>query len=263
MQLNRSSSEFRILGIPISLLDLDAVINQMEGWIAQRDGSPHYIVCADSRLVMECRRDPLLMKAVESADLVLPDGMPLVWLARIRGRKQENRITGSDILLNFCKRAQRMGYTNFFYGGAQEVPAKLAQRLQEKLPGLQVVGTHSPPFRLLTPDENQDVSMMIEKASPDVLWIGLQCPKQEKWIYKRKDQLSVPVVVCIGAAFDFCSGTIRRAPDWMQRYGLEWLHRLLQEPSRLWYRYLVLGPRFVILNLAELIRLRMGFTKKK
>jgi len=261
-QVDRPSKSFRVLGIPISLVDLDAALSQIEHWITQREGRPHYVVCADSHVVMECRRDPLLMRAVESAGLVLADGMPLVWLARMRGHSQKDRVTGSDVLLNFCELAQQRGYTSFFYGGAKGVPEKLAQRLKEHFPGLRIVGTYSPPFRPLTPDEDRNVRTMIESAAPDILWIGLQCPKQEKWIYRRKDELPVPVSVCIGAAFDFCSGRIRRAPKWMQRWGLEWLHRLLREPRRLWYRYLVLGPQFVLLNSREILRVKMGLDKR-
>lgn len=247
-----------MLGVPIDLVDLHTVLDRMERWIAQRGEGFRYVVCADSRVVMECRRNPSLKRAVESADLVLPDGMPLVWLARARGLSQKDRVTGSDVLLGFCERAQRKGYTSFFYGGVPGVAEELTRRLKETFPGLKVVGTTSPPFRPLTPNEDHNVKMMIQATAPDVVWVGLSSPKQEAWTYERQDKLGVPVAVCIGAAFDFCSGRVRRAPEWMQRWGLEWLHRLIHNPRRLWYRYLVLGPQFVLLSLREVLKMRVS-----
>ena len=179
--------------------------------------------------------------------------MPLVWLARLRGYSQRARVTAYDILVGLTERCQRNGTSCFFYGGAQGVPERLAERLKDRFPGLKVVGTYSPPFRPLTEEEAREVNRTIESARPDVLWVGLGCPKQEIWIRERVRQLNVPVAVTIGAAFDFSAGTVRRAPRWMQEHGLEWLHRLIQEPRRLWFRYLVLGPWFVVLSLAEVL----------
>jgi N-acetylglucosaminyldiphosphoundecaprenol N-acetyl-beta-D-mannosaminyltransferase len=261
-----ADGRFRVLGIPVDLVDLESALDRIEAWIRQNDGRLRYVVCAESRLVMECHRNVTLREAVQAADLIVPDGMPLVWLARLRGHSQPARVTAYDLLVGLSERCQRNGTSCFFYGGAPGVPERVAERLKGRFPGLKVAGTHSPPFRALTAEEAKEVHRMIVRARPDVLWVGLGCPKQEIWVRERVGQLSVPVAVTIGAAFDFCAGTVRRAPRWMQDHGLEWLYRLIQEPRRLWSRYLVLGPRFVVLSLAEVLaeKLRsVGFRRSR
>jgi len=252
-----ATRRFDVLGVPVDLVDLEGAVDRIEGWIQARDGRLRYAVCAESRLIMECRRDPRLNEAVMQADLVVADGMPLVWLARLRGYGQRERVTAYDLLLGVSERSARRGYSCYFYGGRPGVPELVAQRLSECFPGLKVAGTMSPPFRPLTELEASEVNRTIEATRPDVLWVGLGCPKQEPWARACVGKLSVPVAITIGAAFDFYAGTVARAPVWMQRSGLEWLHRLFQEPRRLWRRYLWLGPQFVVLALLEVFRERV------
>lgn len=162
-----------------------------------------------------------------------------------------DRVYGPDLMLALCERSLEKGYRHFFYGGAPGVPERLAERLGARFPGLRVVGTFSPPFRPLTLEEDEKVVRMINGASPDILWVGLGAPKQERWMAEHRDRLRVPVMIGVGAAFDFYAGVKRQAPRWMQRAGLEWLFRLCQEPRRLWRRYLLNIPRFLCLVAAQ------------
>jgi len=179
-------------------------------------------------------------------DLVVPDGMPLVWLGRRRGHHLPRRVYGPDLMLEFCEKTAGRGYRHFFYGGEPDVPERLADSLKRRFPTMEVCGTFSPPFRSLGPEEDQEIVTMISRAAPDVLWVGLGTPKQERWMHEHRDKLHVPVLVSVGAAFDLLSGRRNQAPRWMREHGLEWLFRLLQEPRRLWRRYLIDGTRFVV-----------------
>ena len=171
--------------------------------------------------------------------------MPLVWLSRARGFGYVNRVYGPDLMLALCERSLSKGYRHFLYGGAPGVPEKLAENLKRRFPGLDVVGTYSPPFRPLTHEEDERVVRMINEAGPDIVWVGLSTPKQERWMAGHIGRLEAPVLIGVGAAFDFHSGVKRQAPRWMQRSGLEWLFRLLTEPRRLWRRYLIYNSLFV------------------
>jgi N-acetylglucosaminyldiphosphoundecaprenol N-acetyl-beta-D-mannosaminyltransferase len=159
-------------------------------------------------------------------------------------------------MLKFCEIAACKGYKQFFYGGAVGVPQKLQEALTERFPGLQVVGAYSPPFRPLTPEEDQNVVRMINESGADVVWVGLGAPKQEWWMAKHLGQITAPVMVGVGAAFDFHTGRVRQAPPWMQERGLEWLYRLYREPRRLWKRYLMSNSLFVWYLLLEKIGLK-------
>jgi len=159
-------------------------------------------------------------------------------------------------MLALCEHSVSAGYCHFFYGGAAGVPEQLAAMLQKRFPGLQVVGTYSPPFRSLTPKEDEQIVRMINEAEPDIVWVGLSTPKQERWMAEHVGRLVAPVLIGVGAAFDFLSGRKRQAPRWMQRAGLEWLFRLLSEPRRLWRRYLVNNPLFIILVLLQMAGVR-------
>jgi len=236
-----------ILGVGISAIQMDDAISKMEEWIEKNE--PHYVCVCPVSTIMECQRDERLRDIVNSAGLATPDGMPLVWLSKLNGYPQTERVYGPDLMLAFCRVAQEKGYSNFFYGGANGVPEKLVQNLRKKFPRLKVAGTYLPPFRSLTQEEDQAVIEMINKVSPDVIWVGISTPKQDKWMADHLGSVAAPVMVGVGAAFNFFSGEVKQAPKWMQKSGLEWLFRLSQEPGRLWYRYLVYNPLFV-LNLA-------------
>jgi N-acetylglucosaminyldiphosphoundecaprenol N-acetyl-beta-D-mannosaminyltransferase len=180
--------------------------------------------------------------------MVLPDGAPVVWISRLRGERKIRRVCGPDFILKLAERSTSLGWRHFFYGGAASVADELARRLQERYSGLIVAGVETPPFRDLTEQELAAAMQRIQHASPSIIWIGLGCPKQEIWMHQNAYKLP-GVMIGVGAAFDFHSGRIKRAPKWMRTFGLEWLHRLLSEPRRLWRRYLYLAPRFIVLNI--------------
>ena len=182
--------------------------------------------------------------------------MPLVWLGRLRGFPLKRRVYGPELMLEFCRATVRKGYRHFFYGGTPGVADELAAKLARQFPGLQVVGVFSPPFRPLTPDEDAQVARRIRDAQPDVLWVGLSTPKQERWMYEHRESVEAPVMVGVGAAFDLNTGRLRQAPRWMREHGLEWLWRLLMEPRRLWRRYLLGGAEFVWWVVLEFVGLK-------
>jgi N-acetylglucosaminyldiphosphoundecaprenol N-acetyl-beta-D-mannosaminyltransferase len=195
---------------------------------------------------MESQRDPELLAIHNASGLTTPDGMPLVWAGRRAGMAHMRRVYGPDLMLAVCKLAAERGWSSYFYGAADGVPELLAQRLADRFPGLKVAGTLSPPFRPLTPEEDAEVVERINAAAPDLLWVGLSTPKQERWMAAYLGRLRVPVMVGVGAAFDMHAGLLPQAPGWMQASGLEWLYRLYREPRRLWRRYLRNNPRFVL-----------------
>jgi N-acetylglucosaminyldiphosphoundecaprenol N-acetyl-beta-D-mannosaminyltransferase len=248
-------TKFPVLGIKIDAVQIPDVIQEMRQWIAQR-GSCRYIAVTGMHGVMEAQHDPLFRSSVASADLVVPDGMPLVWIGRLRGHALERRVYGPELQLRFCQETAASGCRHYFYGGAPGVPEQLVAALVNSCPGIEIAGTFSPPFEAVTAQQDAAIVQAINRANPDVLWVGLGTPKQETWMREHRELLRVPVIVGVGAAFDFLSRRKKQAPRWMQEHGLEWLFRLLQEPRRLWRRYLVNGPQFIFLVLLELLGLR-------
>ncbi len=240
-----------ILSVSVSAINMAQALATIDSWVQAR--SPHYVCVAPAHSVMECVNHPELLTYFNSSGLTTPDGMPIVWLLRARGFKHVERVYGPDLMQAICAHGLERGYRHYFYGGAEGIPERLAQRLQERFPGLQVVGTYSPPFRALTPEEDEAAVRRIQAARPDVVWVGISSPKQEAWMYAHVEQLGVPALIGVGAAFDFLSGAKRQAPRWIQRSGFEWLFRLACEPRRLWKRY-IQYPRFAALAMIDLIR---------
>src|SRR3984957_13635863 len=188
--------------------------------------------------VSEAQRDPAFKTALATADLIVPDGMPLVWLGRLRGFKSmKRRVYGPELMETFCRQTGNK-YRHFFYGGAPGEADMLANVERERH-GIQVAGTYCPPFRRLTQDEETTIQSILEEAAPDVLWIGLSTPKQETWMYEHRDKISFPVMLGVGAAFDLNTGRLKQAPVWMRENGMEWLFRLFAETKRLWECYIV------------------------
>lgn len=243
-----------ILGVGISAMTMPQAVNQVAQWIDSR--TCHYISVCTVHTVMECRRDEHVRRAVNAAGLATPDGMPLVWLSRWWGRCPVTRVYGPDLMLALCHLSVERGYSHYFYGGAAGIPELLAENLEQRFPGLKVAGAYSPPFRPLTPAEESQIITQINQTTPDIIWVGLGTPKQDLWMAAHRDQLTAPVLIGVGAAFDFHTGRIPQAPRWMQQNGLEWLFRLWQEPRRLWYRYLVYNPLFIALVLAQMLGIR-------
>src|SRR5438552_4027506 len=248
---------FEVLGVAISAVQTQDVVARMEEWI--HDGSRcHTVAPTSMHGIVEAQRDTSFKKILNSTDAVVPDGMPLVWLGRRSGLHLPRRVYGPDLLLEFCKTTAGRGYRHFFYGGEPGVPERLAESLKRRFPAVEVCGTFSPPFRPLNSEEENGIFNLISSAGPDVLWVGLGTPKQERWMHEHRDRLHVPVVVSVGAAFDLLSGRRYQAPRWMREHGLEWLFRLLQEPRRLWRRYLVYGARFLVYLAVDSLR-QKGF----
>ncbi|MCS7067203.1 MAG: WecB/TagA/CpsF family glycosyltransferase [Meiothermus sp.] len=243
-----------VLGVGISAINIPMALEALEDFIQRKHRT--YVCITGVHGVMESQADPELRKIHNQAGLVTPDGMPMVWLSRLAGHKHVDRVYGPDLMLAVCQASLHKGYRHFFYGGHEGVPELLRDRLQERFPGLQVVGTYSPPFRPLTPEEDAAIVAQINEARPDIVWVGLSTPKQERWMATHLGKIEAPVMIGVGAAFDFHAGLKPQAPRWMQRSGLEWLFRMLSEPRRLARRYLQNNPKFVMAVLMQMLGLR-------
>ena len=238
-----------ILGVGISAITMPQALEQIAAWI--ETGARQYVCACTVHTVMECQRDERMRQAVNRAGLAVPDGMPLVWLGRRQSKLAVSRVYGPDLMLALGQLSVERGYSHFFYGGAAGVAELLAHNLQARFPGLVVAGTCSPPFRPLTSEEEAHFVRQINQAQPDIVWVGLGTPKQDLWMAAHRAELTAPLLIGVGAAFDFHTGRLPQAPPWMQQAGLEWLFRLWQEPRRLWYRYLVYNPLFLFLILLQ------------
>lgn len=241
-----------VLSVGVSAITMDDAVATLERWIEER--RREYVCVTGVHGVMECRSDPSLRKIHDEAGMVAPDGMPLVYFLRLVGKKRTQRVYGPDLMRAMTTLSAKRGYRQFYYGGDVGLAEKLKEALVRTASGLQVVGTFSPPFRALTPEEDRAIVDMINAVRPDIVWVGLSTPKQERWMAAHRGQIEAPVMIGVGAAFDFLAGTKRQAPLWMQRHGLEWLFRLCAEPRRLWRRYAYIVPGFSCLAAGELLR---------
>lgn len=244
---------FRVLGVAVDAVQIPDVVAQMERWISAPI-TCHFVAVTGMHGISESHREDSFKEVLNAADLVVPDGMPLVWLGRYHGYALKRRVYGPELMQSFCETTSAR-YRHFFYGGTPSVSTLLGQRLHDQY-GINIAGSYSPPFGPLSKQDDEQVTALINETHPDVLWVGLSTPKQERWIYEHRYKLTVPVVLGVGAAFDFNSGSVRQAPRWMRERGLEWLFRLLLEPRRLWRRYLIRGPEFVWNVTAELLSIR-------
>lgn len=254
-RMNGAASTDRadVLGVMVSAIAPEQATATIEAWI--RDRTPQYVCITGVHGVMESRRDPSLRAIHNQAGMVTPDGMPLVWMAQRLGFPGTRRVYGPDLMRTMAAISAREGYRNFFYGGGEGTADRLKAALTRAHPGLQVVGTLSPPFRALTAAEDALIVSQINASRPDIVWVGLSTPKQERWMAAHRHLLECPVLVGVGAAFDFLSGGKRQAPPWMQRSGLEWLFRMASEPRRLAGRYLRNNPAFICHALRQLAAL--------
>jgi N-acetylglucosaminyldiphosphoundecaprenol N-acetyl-beta-D-mannosaminyltransferase len=246
-----ASARVPILGVSVSAIDLEGALSSIDGWIATR--TPAYVCVSGVHGVMESQRDEALREIHNAAGLVTPDGMPLVWVSRLKGHPHVERVYGPDLMLAMCERSLESGFRHFLYGGTPEIVELLARRLRQRFPRLEIAGTLSPPFRPMSAEEDALAVEQIREARPDIVWVGLSTPKQERWMAEHVGRCGSAVLVGVGAAFDFHAGVKRQAPKWMQRSGLEWLFRLSTEPRRLARRYLVNNPAFVYRIVSELI----------
>jgi N-acetylglucosaminyldiphosphoundecaprenol N-acetyl-beta-D-mannosaminyltransferase len=230
--------------VPLAVSDYAEVIDWMQAVIDV--GARAYVTAAAVNLVMSAREDAAAREALLGATLAVPDGQPLVWALRALGHPTATRVYGPDLMLRFCAHAAQRAIPMYLYGG--RTPAALAlleRRLSERFPGLRLVGGYSPPFRELTDAEEERVRAAIDASGAAVVWVGTGQPKQEKWMARMRPHLAAPLLVGVGAAFDFHAGLVPQAPPWMQRNGLEWVYRLAREPRRLWRRYARYNPRFL------------------
>ena len=233
-----------VLGVPLAVTDYDRTLDWIDAAVALE--AREYLCVAAVHTVMESREDAALRAAVDDAAFTVPDGQPLVWALKALGHEIDARVYGPELMDRACARGARSGQRHYLYGGRDEQAlAQLAANLLERHPELQLAGGWSPPFRELTDAELDEVAARINAARPDVVWVGIGVPKQEKWMAAMRARLDAPVLIGVGAAFDFHAGLVPQAPAWMQRRGLEWLFRLKQEPRRLWRRYARHNPRFL------------------
>jgi N-acetylglucosaminyldiphosphoundecaprenol N-acetyl-beta-D-mannosaminyltransferase len=232
-----------VLGVGISVLNLESALAEITA--AVRDRRKGYVCVTGVHGVIEAQDDPRFKEILNGAFLCTPDGMPMVWAGKLDGHKDMRRVYGPDLMMEVCAWSEASGAKHFFYGGADGVAGLLAQKLKERFPGLQVAGTFTPPFRPLNEDETATLQKQGSETKPDIFWVGLSTPKQEKFMAEFLPKLDATLMVGVGAAFDFHSGRVSQAPRWMQRGGLEWLFRLGSEPRRLWKRYLRNNPLFL------------------
>jgi N-acetylglucosaminyldiphosphoundecaprenol N-acetyl-beta-D-mannosaminyltransferase len=240
-----------VLGVNVSAITMADALAQIEAWIALRQQT--YVCITGAHGVIASRDDPVLRQILNRAGLVTPDGMPLVWMSHALGNKHTSRVYGPDLMRELSDVSARRGYRQFYYGGADHVAERLADSLARRYAGLQIAGHYCPPFRALTPEEDEAIVSRINAARPDIVWVGLSTPKQEYWMASHLGRIEAPVMIGVGAAFDFLSGLKPQAPAWMQRRGLEWCYRLGTEPRRLWRRYLSIVPRFLVLAAWQLM----------
>jgi N-acetylglucosaminyldiphosphoundecaprenol N-acetyl-beta-D-mannosaminyltransferase len=242
-----------VLGVGVSAINLRLASEAIDRWI--QDRQPAYICVAAAHSIMDCQRDPGLRRIFNNARMVTPDGMSLVWLLRLQGHQQVSRVYGPDLLKAVFHRSTQKGHRHFLYGGTEVGLQDLGHRLRMQYPAVEIAGAFAPPFRALTVEEDRNIVELINRSMPDIVWVGIGSPRQERWMAEHRDVIQAPVMVGVGAAFDFLSGSKRQAPEWVRAAGLEWLFRLVTEPRRLWPRYREY-PRFVYLAAAQLVGLR-------
>lgn len=243
-----------LLGMRLSALNLDRAAERIEAAVEGGEGG--YVCIRDAHGVVKCHHDAALKAVHNRALLVTPDGMPLVWALRLSGHRDADRVYGPDLMLALFDRGRQRGLRHFLYGATPETLDLLEARLLARFPGAQIAGRHAPPFRALTGAERNDVAAQIDASGANIVWVGLGTPKQEFWMAEMQPLLPSAVLIGVGAAFDFHAGGKRQAPRFMQRSGLEWVFRLASEPRRLWRRYAVTVPSFMLLCACQALRLR-------
>lgn len=239
-----------ILGVPVTAISMVQAVQEVSSWI--KGSQRRYLVVCPVYNLMLCREDNRYRETVIAADLIVPDGMPLVWVCHLLGYPEVNRVYGPDLMLALSEYGLDRGYRHYYYGGSQQALDMLESNLKQRFAGLNVVGSYAPPFRLLTLEEDEAAVQAINAAAPDIVWVGLGTPLQDFWMFAHRSRLRAPVLIGVGAAFNIHAGLLPQAPRWMQRIGLEWFFRLMVEPRRLWRRYLWYNPAFLYHVVREL-----------
>lgn len=243
-----------VLGVGVSAINMAEALDRIS--LALESKQKGYVCVTGVHGVSEAQSDPEFRRILNRAFLCTPDGMPLVWVGRWQGAREMDRVYGPDLMLAIMELSERTGWRHFFYGGANGIAETLKTKLLARFPKLQIAGIHEPPFRPLTAAEEAQLQENVRLARPDIMWIGLSTPKQERFMAEYLEKLDVTLMFGVGAAFDFHAGKLRQAPRWMQRAGLEWFYRLCREPRRLWKRYLKNNPLFIARILCQFTGLK-------
>jgi N-acetylglucosaminyldiphosphoundecaprenol N-acetyl-beta-D-mannosaminyltransferase len=243
----------RVLDIPIDALEWYDVLERIQYWSVK--GESRYVCICNVHSIVTASQDEEFARVIERADLATPDGAPVAWMLRRLGFAGQQRINGPDLMWRYCQLAARNSQAIFLYGNTEHALRRLKDRLYGEFPGLHIAGTLAPPFRQLSEAEDREIVDEINNSGAGVVFVSLGCPKQEKWMAEHRGRINA-VMIGVGAAFDYHAGLTRRAPSWMQNSGLEWLHRLMSEPKRLWRRYLVTNSLFVMGAVRQLVQRR-------
>ncbi len=239
-----------VLGVGVSVVNVQSATDEIRRWLDTPE--THYVCVSGVHGVMECQRDPVLKAIHNRAGLVLPDGMPLAWWVRGAGHPEADRVCGPEFMPHIFGTLKNRRH--FFYGATEATLAKLISAISRQYPDAIIAGSHSPPFRPMTREEDAVVMRLINESNADIVWVGLSTPKQERWMAAHRRRLNAPALIGVGAAFDMEAGNVKRAPSFIRRTGLEWMYRLVLEPRRLWRRYLANNPAFVMLAMAQVSR---------
>ena len=249
----REIESFKILGVKINVLTVNSLADEVKLWIENKYCD--YIVLTGVHGIIEMQNNKELLNINNNAGLVTPDGMPTVWYGKFLGFKNIEKVYAPDIMFKIFEQSVKNGYKHYLYGGKDGVAKKLAVTLSEKYPGIEIVGTYCPPFRPLTKEEVLDIQNDINSSGANIVWCGLGCPKQEKWMFEFRSRLNAPVLIGVGAGFDFLSGEKPLATEFIKNSGFEWLFRLIKDPKYLWKRYFKIVPLFLILIVLEFLGL--------
>jgi len=240
---NSDHPRCNVLGVRVSAVDMEGAVRLASSHI--QEGRKGYVCVTGVHGVMEAQSNPNFLRILNRSLITTPDGMPTVWVGRLQGYRDMRRVYGPDYMLELCRSSVEKGYTHFLYGGKEKVAERLAETLNRRFPGIRIVGTYTPPFRPLNAIEEATLVAHVAAAKPDIIWVGLSTPKQEQFMSAYIGRLNTRLMIGVGAAFDIHTGRIADAPRWVKVSGLQWLHRLSQEPKRLWRRYLINNPRFL------------------
>ncbi len=239
----------KVIGSPVTALPFQSQVNTITSWAAERCSR---VVCvANTHMLVEASRNTSFLALLQSADMVTPDGMPLVWMMKLLGLRSQDRVAGMDILLSLCQQSSDKNLSVFFVGSQRKILRRMRNRLQQEFPALQIAGMEPLPFGKFVPEEDEVLIQKINESGAGIVFVSLGCPKQERWMARHKNKINA-VMIGLGGVFPIYAGIQRHAPAWMRKAGLEWLHRLLQEPKRLWKRYITTIPKFVVLALWQL-----------
>jgi N-acetylglucosaminyldiphosphoundecaprenol N-acetyl-beta-D-mannosaminyltransferase len=233
----------KLLGISVEALDMERALSRIAKELAARRKG--YICMAGVHGIMEAQRDAELAGIYASSSITVPDGTPTVWVGRWQGHKWMQRVAGPDLMREVFRRKEFAGCTHFLYGGEEHVAEQLRERFTRSYPWARIVGTYTPPFRDLNAEEEESLIARVSKLKPDIIWVGISTPKQERFMHRYLHRLDTTLMFGVGAAYDFHTGRIQDAPQWVKTMGMQWLHRLLQDPRRLWKRYLRNNPAFL------------------